>query len=213
MLRCRKEVGNSRMKIGILALQGDIREHLQLLKKCDVEPVLVKSSRDLEEINGLIIPGGESTTIGKLMRQYKLDKAIKRRYREGMPIYGTCAGAILLAKDIIDSKQPKLGLMDISVKRNDYGRQVDSFEAELDIFDDKPFKGIFIRAPVIAAIHDGCKIISKFNDKPVLVEQNNLLVSTFHPELTDDIRIHKYFIDMIEKSRASMFSSFSEQNN
>ncbi len=201
------------MKIGVLALQGAIREHIKLLEKCSVEPVLVKFPRDLENINGLIIPGGESTTIAKLMKQYELDKAIKRRYQEGMPIYGTCAGAILLAKEILNSKQPKLGLMDISIKRNDYGRQIDSFEAELDIFDQKPFKGIFIRAPVIDSIHNGCKIIAKFQDKPVLVEQNNLLVSTFHPELTDDIRIHKYFIDMVEKSRASMFSSFTEQNN
>ena len=201
------------MKIGVLALQGAIREHIKLLEKCSVEPVLVKFPRDLENINGLIIPGGESTTIAKLMKQYELDKAIKRRYKEGMPIYGTCAGAILLAKEILNSKQPKLGLMDISIKRNDYGRQIDSFEAELDILDQKPFKGIFIRAPVIDSIHNGCKIIAKFQDKPVLVEQNNLLVSTFHPELTDDIRIHKYFINMVEKSRASMFSSFSEQNN
>lgn len=208
MLRCRKEAGNFKMKIGVLALQGAIREHTALLKKCEVEPVLVKLPLDLETINGLIIPGGESTTIGKLMELYKLDRAIKKKYNEGMPIYGTCAGAILLAKEIINSKQPKLGLMDISIKRNDYGRQIDSFEADLDIFNEKPFRGIFIRAPVIETIHDGCKILAKFQDKPVLVEQNNLLVSTFHPELTDDIRIHKYFIDMIKKSRTSMFSNF-----
>ncbi len=198
------EVGSSRMKIGVLALQGSVKEHLAMLKECRVEPVSVKLPRDLKEINGLIIPGGESTTLGKLMRRYGLDKEIKRRYKEGMPIYGTCAGAILLAKNIVDSKQPKLGLMDISVKRNDYGRQVDSFEAEVDIFDE-PFRGIFIRAPVISALHDGCKILGKFEDKPIMVEQKNLLVSTFHPELTDDLRIHKYFIEMVDKSRDMLF--------
>lgn len=188
------------MKIGVLALQGSVIEHVKMLKRCGVEPILVKLPHDLNEINGLIIPGGESTTIGKLMKRYELDKEIKRRYKEGMPIYGTCAGAILLAKSIIDSKQPKLRLMDISVKRNDYGRQVDSFEAELDIFG-KPFRGIFIRAPVIDAVHDGCKILGKFRDKPVMVEQGNLLVSTFHPELTNDLRLHKYFVEMVDKSR------------
>jgi len=192
------------MKIGVLALQGSVKEHVDMLKKCRVEPVLIKLPRDLKEINGLIIPGGESTTIGKLMKKYGFDKSIKRRYKEGMPIYGTCAGAILLAKEIIDSKQLKLGLMDISVRRNDYGRQIDSFEADLNIFD-KPFRGIFIRAPVINSFHNGCKIIAEFEDKPVMVEQGNLLVSTFHPELTSDLSIHKYFVEMVDKSRNMLF--------
>ena len=193
------------MKIGVLALQGSVEEHVKALKGCEVEPVLVKMPSDLDDVNGLIIPGGESTTIGKLMKEYKLDKAIKRRHKEGMPIYGTCAGAILLAKTIVDSKQPKLGLMDISIKRNEYGRQVDSFETELDIFDDKPFKGVFIRAPVIDQLHDGCRVLGSFKDKPVFVEQRNLLVSTFHPELTNDLRVHKYFLEMVEKSRDISF--------
>ena len=192
------------MKIGVLALQGSVNEHIDMLKKCRVEPILVKLPRDLEDINGLIIPGGESTTLGKLMKEYGLNKTIKRRYEEGMPIYGTCAGAILLAKEIIGSKQPNLGLMDISVRRNDYGRQIDSFEAELNIFD-KPFRGIFIRAPVINSFHNGCKIIAEFENNPILVEQGNLLVSTFHPELTDDLRIHKYFVEMVDKSRDMLF--------
>lgn len=204
MSGCRKEGGNPKMKIGVLALQGSVKEHVEALKKCKVEPVLVKLPHDLKEINGLIIPGGESTTLGKLMKEYGLDKEIKRRYKEGMPIYGTCAGAILLAKEIVDSRQPKLGLMDISVKRNEYGRQIDSFEAELDIFD-KPFNGIFIRAPVIDSIHNGCKILAEFENKPVFVEQGNLLVSTFHPELTNDLRIHKYFIEMVDRSRNMLF--------
>lgn len=192
------------MKIGVLALQGSVIEHVKMLKRCCVEPVLVKLPHELKEINGLIIPGGESTTIGKLIDEYELDKEIKRRYEGGMPIYGTCAGAILLAKEIVGSRQPKLGLMDISVRRNDYGRQIDSFEAKLNIFD-KPFRGIFIRAPVIDSIHNGCKILAEFDNKPVMVEQGNLLASTFHPELTNDLRIHKYFIGMIDRSRNMLF--------
>ncbi len=188
------------MKIGVLALQGSVKDHIDMLKGCNVDSKLVKLPRDMGEISGLIIPGGESTTIGKLMNRYGLDREIKRRYSEGMPIYGTCAGAILLAKEIVGSSQPKLGLMDISVKRNDYGRQVDSFEAEIDILD-KTFKGIFIRAPVITGVKDGCKILGDFDGKPVMVEQGNLLVSTFHPELTDDPRIHRYFVEMVERSR------------
>jgi 5'-phosphate synthase pdxT subunit len=192
------------MKIGVLALQGSVEEHIKMLEKCKVEAILIKAPHQLNEISGLIIPGGESTTIGKLIKKYGFDKEIKRRYLQGMPIYGTCAGAILLAKNIIDSNQPKLGLMDISIKRNEYGRQIDSFEANLNIFD-KSFKGIFIRAPVISSIHDGCKILAEHDNKPVLIEQNNLLVSTFHPELTDDLRLHKYFIEKVDKSRNMLF--------
>ncbi len=193
-----------RMRIGILALQGSVKEHFDALRKCGVEAVLVKLPRDLKEINGLIIPGGESTTLGKLMREYGLDKEIRRRYEVGMPIYGSCAGAILLAKEIVGSKQHRLGLMNISVKRNDYGRQVDSFEAMLNIFD-KPFRGVFIRAPVINSVHNGCKILGEFEGNPVMVEQGNLLASTFHPELTNDLRIHKYFIEMVDRSRNMLF--------
>ncbi len=192
------------MKIGVLALQGSVEEHIKMLKKCDVEPVLIKSPNQLNEINGLIIPGGESTTIGKLIKMYGFDKEIKRRYLQGMPVYGTCAGAILLAKEIINSKQPRLALMDISIKRNDYGRQINSFETQLNI-SNKPFKGIFIRAPVISSIHEGCKILAEHDNKPVLIEQDNLLASTFHPELTNDLTLHKYFIEKVEKSRNMLF--------
>ena len=132
------------MKVGILALQGSVREHARILMKLDAEPVKVKSPEDLTDIDALIIPGGESTTIGLLMKKYKLDKAIKEKHKHGMSIYGTCAGAILLAKDIINCKQPKLNLADISIKRNDYGRQIDSFETELSIKDIGNFNGVFI---------------------------------------------------------------------
>jgi len=189
------------MKIGVLALQGSVKEHMEMLRQCGAEAVEVKLPKHMDDIYGLIIPGGESVTIGKLMAEYGLDKEIIRKYSLGMPIYGTCAGAIVLAKNIIGIKQEKLGLMDLSIRRNDYGRQLDSFEAELEVEGfDRPFKGIFIRAPVVDAVHNGAKIMSSFDDKPVLLRQNNILVSTFHPELTDDLRIHKYFVDMVKKS-------------
>lgn len=185
------------MKIGVLALQGDFREHIEMLGKCNVDAVSVKSPENLRGLNGLIIPGGESTAIGKFMQKYSLDKEIIKKHKQGMAIYGTCAGAILLAKDIIGSEQPRLGLLDASVKRNDYGRQADSFEAGLDIEKVGKFNGIFIRAPIIEKVHNGVQVLSKFNDKPVLIQKNNILASTFHPELTDDTRVHKYFIGII----------------
>ncbi len=189
------------MKVGVLALQGSVQEHLRMLRECGVEPVEVRLPQDMDNIYGLIIPGGESTTIGKLMKEYGLDKEIVRRYSKGMPIYGTCAGAIVLAKNILGKSQDKLGLADITIKRNYYGRQKESFETMLDLHEfDKPFRGIFIRAPIIDAVHNGAKIMSSFKNKPVLVRQGNLLLCTFHPELTDDRRLHKYFVDMIKKS-------------
>ena len=187
------------MRIGILALQGNVREHANMLLRLNAEPIKVKSPKDLTDIDALLIPGGESTTIGLLMKEYQLDKAIKEKYKQGMPIYGTCAGAILLAKDIIDKKQSKLALADISIKRNDYGRQIDSFEAELSIKDIGDFKGVFIRAPVIKSFHNGIQILSEHKNSPVMVRQHNLLITTFHPELTNDTRIHKYFLNMAKE--------------
>jgi len=188
------------MKIGVLALQGSIVEHLRMLRRCNVEAKIVKSPSDMD-VDGLIIPGGESTTIGKLMKLYGLDEAIKKRHSEGMAIYGSCAGAILMAKEIIDEKMPKLELMDISIKRNNYGRQVDSFETDLWVNGfDKTFRGVFIRAPVIKSYFNGSKIMSEFGNNPVMIQQDNLLVTTFHPELTDDKRVHEHFIGMIKNS-------------
>lgn len=184
------------MKVGILALQGDVREHKKILIKLNAEPIEVKLPQDLEDLDALIIPGGESTAIGMLMRKYKLDNKIKQKHKQGMPIYGTCAGAILLAKDIIDNKQPKLGLADISIKRNDYGRQIESFETQLLIKNIGDFKGIFIRAPTIKSFYNGVETLSKHKNSPVMVRQNNILITTFHPELTNDTRIHKYFLNM-----------------
>lgn len=187
------------MNIGILALQGNVREHANMLLRLGAKPIKVKSPEDLTDIDALIIPGGESITIGLLMKKYQLDKAIKEKYKQGMPIYGTCAGAVVLAKDIIDKKQPKLALVDISIKRNEYGRQIDSFEAELSIKDIGNFKGVFIRAPVIKRFYNGVQILSEHKNSPVMVRQHNLLITTFHPELTNDTRVHEYFLNMAQE--------------
>ena len=187
------------MKVGILALQGDVREHANILSKLGAEPVKVKSPEDLIDIDALIIPGGESTTIGMLMKKYKLDKAIKEKHKQGMSIYGACAGAIILAKDVIGSKQPKLNLADISIKRNDYGRQIDSFEAELIIKDVGNFNGVFIRAPVIKSFYNGIEVLSEHKNNPVMIRQHNILITTFHPELTNDTRVHDYFLNMAKE--------------
>ena len=189
------------MKIGVLALQGDVREHKRVLAKLGAEPIEVKLPKDLDDVDALIMPGGESTTIGMLMRKYKLDAKIKQKHNEGMPIYGTCAGAILLAKEIIGSKQLKLGLADISVKRNDYGRQIDSFEADLSIKDIGGFKGVFIRDPIIKSSYNGAEILSEYKNSPVMMRQDNILITTFHPELTNDTRVHEYFLNMAAEYR------------
>ena len=188
------------MKIGVLALQGNFKEHIEILKKCNVEAKEIRLPSDLDDCNGLIIPGGESTAIGKLMKKYKLDRKIKNKHNEGTPIFGTCAGTILLAKEITGNQQPKLELMDISVERNAYGRQIDSFEADIEINNLGTFKGIFIRAPVIKNIYNGAEVLSEFNGNAVLVKNGNLLAATFHPELTDDLRLHKYFIEMVKEN-------------
>ena len=185
------------MKIGVLSLQGDFREHIEMLKKCNVNAVSVRLQEDLDDVDGLIIPGGESTTIGSLMQKYDLDKKIIMKHEQGMAVYGTCAGAILLAKDIIESNQPRLNLLDISIKRNNYGRQIDSFETELNIENIGKFNGIFIRAPVIEKVNYDVNILSNFQNNPVLIQKDNILASTFHPELTKDKRVHEYFIRMI----------------
>lgn len=188
------------LKIGVLALQGDFKEHIEMLKKCNADAVSVRLPEDLDNVDGLIIPGGESTTIGNLMQRHKLDKEIIKQHKQGMALYGTCAGAILLSKNIVGSEQPRLSLLDISVKRNDYGRQIDSFETELSIDKIGKFKGIFIRAPVIEILYNGIKVLSKFNNNPVLIQKNNILASTFHPELTNDKRVHQYFIEIVKNT-------------
>src|SRR3989338_3255859 len=190
-----------KIKIGVLALQGDFKEHIEMLKKCNVDATEVRLPEDLEDMGGLITPGGESTTMGSLMLRHGLDRELIKKYKEGMAIYGTCAGAILLAKNIEDSNQPRLSLLDISIKRNDYGRQIDSFESQLEIKKIGRFTGIFIRAPVIEKVNSGINVLSSFNKNPVLVQQGKILASTFHPELTNDRRVHEYFIVMVDRTK------------
>ncbi len=191
------------MKIGVLALQGAFAEHQQILEKIGVDVVQVRLPQQLEEIQALIIPGGESTTIGKVAVTYGLLDALKA-FGKNKPIWGTCAGAIFLAKNI-GHDQPLLGLMDITVERNAFGRQVDSFEMDLTIpclgsynGNSGGFHAIFIRAPLITAVGEGVEILSRLPDERIVaVRQGHLLATSFHPELTGDSRFHRYFMELI----------------
>lgn len=181
----------------MLALQGAFIEHEAAIKKCGAQACQVRKPEELLQVDGLIIPGGESTTIGKLMHKVGLDEVILDRAAQGMPIWGTCAGMILLAKEIDNSDQLRLGLMDISVKRNAFGRQVDSFEADLEVEGIGTTRGVFIRAPYVEKVQGDVRIMSRFQDKIVMVQQNRLLSTAFHPELTQDLCIHRYFLEMV----------------
>ena len=188
--------------IGVLALQGDVEKHICMLERCGVRAIPIRFAEELDAIHGLIIPGGESTTIGKLVTRYGLDEKIIQRAKEGIPILGTCTGMILLAKNIIDSDQHRLGLMDSTVLRNAFGRQVDSFEADLDIqaIGKPPFRAIFIRAPYAVNVNGKIEVLARYDDKAVFLKQDRLLGCAFHPELTDDTRIHEYFIEMVRQA-------------
>lgn len=186
------------MKIGVLALQGAFREHCQALVRCGVEAVEIRTAKELDDVVGLILPGGESTTIGKLLVDWGIMDKIKQRAAQGMAIYGTCAGLILLAKTIYNSEQPRLGLMDITVRRNAFGRQLASFEADLFVpeLGEKPFPTLFIRAPLIETVETSVAVLAKVEDKIVMARQGKFLATSFHPELTSDTRVHQYFITM-----------------
>jgi len=186
------------VKIGVLALQGAVTEHIQMLSALGAEAVSVRLPSELNGLEALIIPGGESTTIGKLLCDYGLMEPIRRLAKEGLPIFGTCAGLVLLAKKVPNLQMEPIGTMDIEVKRNAFGRQVDSFEADLKIpaLHDGIFHGIFIRAPIIEKVERGVEVLCQLNGKPVAVRQGKLLACAFHPELTDDLRLHKYFLDI-----------------
>jgi len=186
-------------RIGVLAMQGAFRKHFEMLERTGAEPCEVRASADMNNIQGLIIPGGESTVIGKLLVKNNLIDPIIDRVRDGMALYGTCAGMILMAEKIEEYDQPHLALMDITVQRNAYGRQKESFEASFNVagLGDEPFTGIFIRAPKITAITENVEVLAEFEDVPVLVKEGRLLASSFHPELTNDPRIHELFLSMI----------------
>lgn len=189
------------MKIGVLALQGAFREHVEMLRGMGADAVEVRLPQELSLVDGLIIPGGESTTIGKIATQYGLIEPIRKMVAEGKPVWGTCAGMIVLAKDV-GMRQPLVGVMDVTVKRNAFGRQVDSFETDLNIpaiqnGNPAPFHAIFIRAPLMETVGKNVQVLATLeNGTIVAAQQGNLLATSFHPELTQDERFHKYFLAM-----------------
>ena len=191
------------MKIGVLAIQGDVIEHRAVLRRLGVDEVEVRVPGDLAGVDGLIIPGGESTTIGKLMVEYGLDRAVPDAVQRGMAVYGTCAGMILLAKRAFGGEPPLLRLMDIEVARNAYGRQVDSFETDLEIpaLGPPPLHAVFIRAPVIEEVGRRVEVLARLDGRPVLAREGRLLVSSFHPELAPDDRVHQYFLEVIRATQ------------
>ena len=190
------------MRIGVLAVQGAFAEHIATLNKLEVEALPVRLPSELRGVDGLIIPGGESTSISNLMLSYNLVSEIRNLAEHGFPIFGTCAGMILLAKEIPDSDVETLGLMDIAVRRNAFGRQVDSFETELIIpaLGEKPFPCVFIRAPLIEQANSKVEILARLhNGTIVAARQGKLVAAAFHPELTSDLRFHKYFLNIAAK--------------
>lgn len=191
------------MKVGVLALQGAVAEHIRSLEAVGVEAVAVKRVEQLEELDGLVIPGGESTTIGKLMRKYGFIEAITEFHLAGKALFGTCAGLIVLAERIEGQEEAHLKLMDMTVARNAFGRQRESFETLLPVEGiDEPINAVFIRAPLIKSVGEGVEVLSEYNGEIVTARQGNLLACSFHPELTDDVRLHGYFVDMIKQARS-----------
>lgn len=186
------------MKIGVLALQGAVAEHIRSITLAGAEGVPIKKVEQLEGIDGLIIPGGESTTIGKLMRKYEFMDAIRQFSAEGKPIFGTCAGLIVLAERIQGDEEGHLKLMDITVARNAFGRQRESFETDLPVKGiAEPVRAVFIRAPLILEVGAGVEVLSTYKDEIVTARQGHLLAASYHPELTDDYRLHQYFVEMV----------------
>ena len=182
-------------KIGVLALQGDFREHVEILKKLGVEPVEVRTLEDLEGLAGIIVPGGESTAIGNLMVSSGLLDGVRSFFYKGGPVWGTCAGMVLAASATTGQRQPLLGLMNALVERNGFGRQVHSFETDLEVEGfDEPFTGVFIRAPFFEDVGPGVEVLSEVDGRVVAARGENILVTAFHPELTDDTRFHEYFL-------------------
>jgi len=188
------------MRIGVLASQGAFAEHIAILRQLEVEALPVRLLRELRGLDGLIIPGGESTSISRLILAYNLMNEIRELAKNGLPIFGTCAGMILLANKISDSDAEPIGVMDITVRRNAFGRQTDSFETELKIpvLGEKPFPGVFIRAPIIEQAGGEVEILARLaDDTNVAARQGKLLATAFHPELTNDLRFHQYFLDIV----------------
>lgn len=189
------------MKVGILALQGAFIEHANTLINLGVEPILVRNSEDLKNIDGLILPGGESTAIGKLLIDLHLLSPIKNLIEQGLPVFGTCAGMILLAKNLSNDSRKHLGTMDIIVKRNAYGRQNDSFSTRESFKNiDSKVEMVFIRAPYIESVGPNVEVLAKVDSNIIAARETNMLVTSFHPELTSDLNVHKYFLDIIKEA-------------
>jgi 5'-phosphate synthase pdxT subunit len=191
------------IKVGVLALQGAFREHINAVRKCGVYAKEIKLPEQIACMDGLIIPGGESTTINKLLKKYGFKPYLDNFYKKGKPIFGTCAGLIILSNDI-KGENAGLGYIDITAERNAYGRQIDSFEESVNLnlnynLDGKNFNAVFIRAPRILKVGGNVKILGKLNGNIIMARENNILVSVFHPELEDDTRVHQYFIEMIKE--------------
>jgi 5'-phosphate synthase pdxT subunit len=190
-------------RIGVLALQGAVAEHIRGIEKAGAEGVVVKRKEQLADLDGIILPGGESTTIGKLMRTYGFIDALREFSAAGKPIFGTCAGLIVIAKEITGQPEAHLGLMDITVARNAFGRQRESFETDLPIKGiDENVRAVFIRAPLIEKVGQKVDVLATYDGQIVAAQQGHLLAASFHPELTDDFRLHSYFLDMVKQSQA-----------
>ena len=199
-------MGSSAPRIGVLAIQGAFREHIRSLRRCGAETVEIRKREDLEGLSGLALPGGESTVMGKLLTEWGMMDRVRELIRNGMPVFGTCAGLILLCTDIIGHpEQPRIGLLDASVRRNAFGQQIDSFTTPLEL---KPFpavgakgepqppiEAVFIRAPLIEKVGPGVEVLARVNGLPVAVRRDNILAASFHPELTDDLRLHQWLVD------------------
>lgn len=192
------------IKVGVLDLQGSVVEHVKILEKIDnIEPIRVKYKEDLDNIQGIILPGGESTTLGKLLKDFNIYDTLKEKIEKGLPVWGTCAGMILLAKDIQGQKESYFKVIDIKVKRNAYGSQLNSFSIEemLEDIDKEPIELVFIRAPYITTVGSNVTILKRVRKNIVAAKEKNVLVTSFHPELTEDTRFHKYFIDKFIKNK------------
>ncbi|MGW0046639.1 pyridoxal 5'-phosphate synthase glutaminase subunit PdxT [Nocardia cyriacigeorgica] len=192
--------------IGVLALQGDVREHVAALERCGARPVLVRRVEELAAVEGLVLPGGESTAISKLLEVFDLLEPLRARLRDGLPAFGSCAGMILLADEVLDTRPDAQHLsgIDMTVRRNAFGRQVDSFETDLDFagLDDGPVRAVFIRAPWVERVGDGVEVLARVPSGPaagkiVAVRQRNVLATSFHPEVTGDLRVHRLFVDLV----------------
>ena len=191
------------MKVGVLALQGDVREHIAALRSCEVKAIPVRRASEIESIDALVLPGGESTTIAQLAEVFGIFDLIKNKINDGMPVYGSCAGMILLADQILDAKegQKSFGGLDITVRRNAFGRQVDSFESDISFDDgsDELIRAVFIRAPWVEKVSDSVQVLAAIDTHPVAVRSETALATSFHPEITGDNRIHRYFIEQVAR--------------